>query len=179
MTLRRITSCDFVTHLPVCPSNGLPLYSKFNDDQIAKLETFVTTDRYAELQALSPWHRAYEVARHLGQLGTEEGFSVTLGLFWHETSNFRANRTLQDAFMTEVTAQLERANSAERPFLMAILAYAMALSDRNDEARAFLAQAQQEEISAESILIKYFSQLETCIDAINAPGCAPTDSLNR
>ena len=53
MSLRPITSCDFVTRLPVCPSNGLPLFKDFPADEVARPERYVQTPDYAALRDLA------------------------------------------------------------------------------------------------------------------------------
>lgn len=44
MLLRPVTSCDFVTRLPVCPGNGFPAYRDATEEELARLDTLVASE---------------------------------------------------------------------------------------------------------------------------------------
>ncbi|MEM9851607.1 MAG: hypothetical protein AAF761_06380, partial [Pseudomonadota bacterium] len=65
LSLKPITTCDFVDRLPVCPGNGLPLYDRFTDDELARLGTYLSGEEFAAIAPLPPWQRAYALNQYL------------------------------------------------------------------------------------------------------------------
>lgn len=175
MSFRPVTSCDFITRLPICPSNGLPMYDDFSDEQIVDLTAFVETDEYKALMPLSPWLRAYGVAKHLGTTEAA-GFGIMLSAFWQNTDAFLASDTAIDDFLREGEVESERASVEDRPFLMAILAYATAVSGDTAQAATRL-KAVRAMPNLPDYLLSYIGQVEACLPDLTADGCRPYDEF--
>lgn len=172
MSFRPITSCDWVTQLPVCPSNGLPLYQDFSKTQIARLESLLASEDWSNLKTLSPWERAYRVAKQLGQEGTRTAFSVILRAFWFDPDALYASETALDELIKEGSAEIARSDAEQAAFLNAILAYALSAGGRLDEANARLEQASDFE-EAPTSLSQYIAAIKACQSDMQREGCRP------
>lgn len=174
MSYRPQSSCDFVTRLPVCPSNGLPVYQKFSDEQIARLEDFIETPEYQELMHLPPWQRAYGVAEYLDQAGSPTGFSLALNAMWYESDSFFDHAENLARFQTEADQELERLDAEKRPYLQAIVGYTLSKFGQIDEAKTYLDRADATPDISE-YLQKYIVAIRTCQTDMSAEGCGPDD----
>ncbi|MEO9898098.1 MAG: tetratricopeptide repeat protein [Paracoccaceae bacterium] len=177
MSFKPITSCDFVTLLPICPSNGLPMYQEFSEEQIANLEEFIESANFAQLKQLPPWQRAYGVSKHLGQSGTATAFGLLLSSMWYETDVFINNEEILDQFLAESDRELERATAQDKPFLDAIVGYALMASGRVDQAEVRLDRA-SETADAPEFLLQYISAIRACQSNMERDGCKPHDRFN-
>jgi hypothetical protein len=108
MALQTVSSCDFVTKLPVCPSNGPPMYRDFTAEDLPQIEAIMATPTWATLRKGSDWQRAYALADHLGETG--------------------ANAALQ----------VDRATAQDRGYILAIDAYAYYLTGQKSQRDARL-----------------------------------------
>lgn len=177
MSFRPVTSCDFVTRLPVCPSNGLPVYQNFSDEQVADLDSFLETPEFERLKLLPPWQRAYGVSEHLGETGTAISFNLLLNAMWYETDSFLANDGALDSLLTETDSELERSPEESKPFLDAIIGYTLLVSGRVDEAEMRLDRASQASIESE-YLLQYIATIRECQSDMQRDGCRPDDMFN-
>ena len=172
MSFRPYTSCEFITRLPVCPSNGLPMYQEFTADQVTELTTFVEAPSYATLKDLSPWQRAYGLSVHLGQSGTETAFWLLMNAMWYEADVFFESDVALNQLLQEAEFELERTPEENRPFLNAILAYALTHAGRIDEANEKLESARKAPDTPD-YLQKYISAVEVCQSDAEAEVCQP------
>ncbi len=177
MSFRPLTSCDFVTRLPVCPSNGFPMYQEFSGEQITSLEKFTKTDEFEVLRQLPPWQRAYGIALNLGQSGTETAFNLLLSALWYESGEFLESEEAVSQLMKEAEDILLRADAETRPFLNAILGYMLSAVGRFDEANIMLNNAASAQ-SAPDYLLQYISAIQACQSDMAQEGCRPNDSFN-
>ncbi|MFQ1702139.1 hypothetical protein ACJ5NV_16250 [Loktanella agnita] len=172
--MRGITSCDFVTRIPVCPSNGLPMYREFNDEEVETLAAFIQTPEFAAIKQKPPYQRAYDVAHHLGDTMSPVGFSLSLSAWWYETDAFVANPRIQDSFLREAEAELGRSDADGAPVLAALTAFAAAHAGRDDYARRWLAEGRSR-LGDNPQGIAYLEAVAACLADISAAGCAPDD----
>jgi hypothetical protein len=174
MSLSPVTSCDFITRLPVCPKNGLPMYQDFSDAQIAELKVFLKTPEYAALMPLSPWQRAYGVAVHLGQSGSSTAFGILVQAFWYEPDEFLASETALDQLLLEAKAELPRNAPEDRIFREAIIAYALTAAGRIKEANALLSRVEKAGDTPDD-LRQYAATVRSCQKDVKREGCRPLD----
>ncbi len=177
MSFRPLTSCDFVTRLPICPTNGLPVYQDFSNEQVSDLEVFLETPDFTQLKQLPPWQRAYGVAEHLGQSGTATSFGLLLSSMWYEFEGFIKNDDILDQFLAEADGELERAAEADKPFLEAIVGYVLMASDRIEEAEVRLTRA-SEAPDTPDFLLQYISAVRACQPNMEMEGCRPHDRFD-
>lgn len=178
MSFRPITSCDFVTRLPVCPGNGLPLFDEFTDAELTILRDLIGTPKYANLQESPPWVRAYFLALRIGRQDTASSFRLILNALWYEPDAFRNDDALTDAFLREVGLEKARVGEANHPFLEAISIYAMILSGRTDKAAASL-ETLRASGTVPNGLVPYLFRLSNCIEDPTAADCAPDVPINN
>ncbi|WP_299395462.1 hypothetical protein [Pelagibius sp.] len=135
------------------------------------------TDDYAALKDLPPWQRAYGLSVHLGQSGTETAFGLLLSAMWYETDSFFESPGALDDLLHEAEFELERAGEEAKPFLNAIVAYALAYAGRIEESVERLKLAKQAKDPPEH-LQNYISAIETCQTDMDAPACRPDAPAN-
>ena len=172
MSFRPVTSCDFVTRIPICPSNGLPLYKTFSEQDLSKLKGLIASDSYTEIRALPAHQRAYAIQEFLGATNTPDSFSLMLGAFWYETKSFVQSAKALDNLLFEAERELEQVDVQTRPYIQAILAYALGHSGRIDAAKAKLAQLRQDPATPEALGL-YLDAVETCLEDFNQKACHP------
>jgi hypothetical protein len=160
MALRQMSSCDFVTRLPVCPGNGLPLYRTFEGDDIARLDAVVTGPDWPGLRSLSDWQRAYALADRLGERG-EAGFGLQLGALWYESDRFLADPVAMSLFDLAADAAIEGADPGSVPYLKALKAYVRVASGRRDEATSMLAELRRL-ATGNADMSRYLDRLAAC-----------------
>lgn len=171
MSLRRETTCDFVTRLPVCPSNGLPIYREFSPDEVKSLEAFVQTEAYAVLGSKSPYLRAYAIEDHLAGTGTATTFNIMLRAVWYDGEVVRADPDGMALFLKEAEGEKLRASPGDKPFLLALTAYQLAAGGRNDEARTWLEEARTGS-EASGFLKSYVDAVGKCIGQMTSDECS-------
>lgn len=177
MSFRPQTSCDFVTRLPVCPSNGLPIFDNFTQDQVTALTGFLKTSDYETIKKLPPWQRAYALAAHLGQSGTEVAFWLLQNSMWYETASFFESGVALDQLLHEAEFELQRAPEDAKPYMNSVLAYALAYAGRIEESKERLRVAEQTPGKSEH-LQNYISAIEACQTDMSAPNCQPNVRFN-
>ena len=176
MSYRPITSCDFVTRLPVCPGNDLPVYREFRQDEFEPLEALLGSPDYDAMRDLPPWQRAYAIAQHLGEADTGTAFNLLLNALWFETAPLVESQTAMDQFVQEAEAEAARLDDADRPCLHAIAGYALSLAGRVEEANAWLNKAEAAEGTPDS-LKAYLATIRACQGDMGAEGCRPDDPI--
>lgn len=172
MSMRPITSCDFVTRLSVCPSNGFPAYRDFTEQEVERLTEFIKTTQYSDLLKLSPFQRAYGVAGFLGETNNEQAFWLQMSSMWYEPDAFFNDAASVEKFLFEAEGQRSRVSPSDRPYFLATVAYVLAKSGKAAEAREWLAQA-VEASDGSDFLKAYFPALEGCVDNIASAECQP------
>jgi len=172
MSFRPVTTCDFITQLPVCPSNGLPMYQEFNEDQVSKLTEFVGSEAFAPLMDLPAWQRAYEVSAQLGETGTPASFGLLMNAVWFEGESLEGNADITAHLMEEFEAEVARAAPIEGAFLRAIIAYFLQTAGQMEEADALLAEAKAVPEIPE-ILKQYIASIEACRTDMESDACQP------
>lgn len=153
------------------------MYEEFTEDQVVELTAFLETPDYAALKGLPPWQRAYGLTARLGQSGTEMAFWLLLNSMWYEAGSFFESRTALDRLLHEAEIELERAPEESRPFLNAILAYALVHAGRIEESDERLTLARQAQ-EAPKHLQQYISAIEACQANRQSPDCRPDAPFN-
>lgn len=177
MSFRPLTSCDFITRLPVCPGNGLPMYKEFSAAELADLTAFLATDTYVQLRPLSPHLRAYALESHLGKADTKISFGLILAALWYESKDFAKPPDPINILLREAGAERARAPATERPYIQAIVAYALGYTGHTDAARAKLTELGTADVPKG--LRSYLSALEACLRDFSAAECRPDAAMPR
>jgi hypothetical protein len=176
MSLRRETTCDFITRLPVCPGNGLPIYREFSQVEVKSLEAFLQTETYAALGSKSPYLRAYAIEDHLAGTGTATTFNIMLRAVWYDSEVVRADPDGMALFLKEAEGERLRASPGDKPFLLALTAYQLAAAGRDDEARIWLEEARASGEPSE-FLKSYIDAVNNCIGRMTSDSCSEWATL--
>lgn len=172
LTMRPTSTCDYITRLPICPANGLPLYREFSDQEATALTGFVETQTYAALRDLAPWQRAYGVARHLGDTGSPLGFQLALRGLWFDPSAVFESTSAQEALLAEAEVEMGHVDAMDRAYIHTILAFMLYSSGRPTEGDRFLVAARTN-AGTNAFLGQYIAQVSDCRDRMGQQGCTP------
>ena len=172
MSLRQQTTCDFVTRLPVCPSNALPLYREFSEAEVNDLQNFVQTDAYMTLAGKSPYLRAYAVERQLAGTGTEVSYWILASGLWFDGDALRADPEAFSLYVTEAETEKQRVSAEDRPYMLAVTAFHLSTVGRDDDARSWLAEAQAA-TDGSDFLEAYIKAVDKCIGNMTDESCDP------
>lgn len=175
MTLRRITSCDWVTRLPVCPASGLPLYRRFGAEETGRLRAVVETEAYRALGNASPWLRAAHVARAL----PDPDPAMPFWLLVQGLGVDRGPGIADAAYRAEILARAPDAIPAFPPEMQGVLTALTAFVASHDgqagRAREILDGLEPE---PGTFLERYAGAIRTCLDA-GGEACDPDREVPR
>lgn len=174
MSLRQTTDCDELSRLPVCPTSGLPLFTRYTPSEVDALRDYVTTQGYALRRDRSDWLRAVDVANFLDSWGSQDSFLLMLNILWWEPDALLADDSLVSRFVSEAKAEIIRqAGTGEtQVFTQAVLGFVMMLSGQPDAAKPVLASAQKAPEASDQMQV-YLAQLVACADQIDSAACRP------
>lgn len=177
MSMRQLTSCDFVTLLPVCPSNGLPLYRDFAAPEIAVLEPYLQGPDWGAIADRSPYLRAHAIERLLSGEDSETAYWLLQGGLWHDRAAMLATPGTMDLFLAEAERQKGRVTAEDRPYFLGAVAYQLAADGRDQAARDWLAEARAASDGSD-FLTGYFDALAACIGDMGRAGCGSDDPFD-
>ncbi|WP_189412701.1 hypothetical protein [Neogemmobacter tilapiae] len=172
MSLRRITSCDFVTELPVCPDNGLPVYREFDAAEIKQLKAFLKTDAYQTLLLQSDYYRAFAIEQQLKGAGTSETYWLLQRGLWHDYDKMVVAPGFYDLFLQEATLEKDRISKDDKPYMVASVAYQFGLAGNNTIAKAWLKEAKSLSDGSDFIE-KYIKAVSGCLGKMSKDRCHP------
>lgn len=162
LSLRPMTSCDFVTHLPQCPSNHLPMYKEFTESDLDELAMIIASKEFAELKSGSPYYLANIVDKALSSSDSELQFHILQTGLWYEAQNWE-DATYMDDYFTASDLYLKTNAEVDRYFWMGARAYVHLRFNETAKAKKFLDQAKREGPTDNEYFTQYISALETCI----------------
>jgi len=183
MTLRRITSCDFVTVLPVCPGSEFPVYREFDDVAVARLKALVETAEYKALATRSRFFRAWTIETWLagqgsGALNASEKFGLLITGLSREPKPGIDDTEYRALMLREADAAIPRFSEEDQPFILALVAF---LELRHGSRDAAAARLKTLHGVAEGIpyLKRYISAITACLNDPSAPTCDPRAEIPR
>lgn len=172
ISFRPVTTCDFVTRLPVCPSNGLPIYKGFSPNELERITLFLETDNYQELLKISPFLRAYQLEKSLTEQRTSESFGLILHAMWWESETFYISESTVASFAQEAEAEFSRAPQQDQAILAGITAYVLAVAGNTEEARIWLEKANAA-IAPNDYIAHYLATIRNCFSKMASNECQP------
>lgn len=179
MSLFTPSSCDFVTRLPQCPSNGLPLYRDFSPAEVALLDEFVGSEDYRGARVHSRWLLADVVAEYLEEMTGQrdpERLYLLLGGFRYESLGTFGDKTYTRRFEALVQERITDVAEAERPYLQALLAFALVKIGDQDAARATVDSIVVLD-TADDFVTSYVEAVEACVADPASGHCAPSSRV--
>jgi hypothetical protein len=182
VSVYEIVACKPLVDLPVCPSNGLPLYRDFSTSEVERLTAFVDTDEYRALQDKSPYLRAHAIEEYLVGKGSAEAFWLLHFAFCGDAEALRDEPGFIDAYLGEATLEKDRASPQDKPYLMSATAHQLAYAGRDSEAKAWLDEARAAADAANyegAHLHGYIDDVAGCIGKARAEECRPGISFGQ
>ena len=167
MLLRPVTSCDFVTLLPVCPGNGLPVYREFDAAEVEGLQQMIASDDWTAMRARPPWDRALALATWFED--REHQFGLALNGLWQDSGAVLADPARLDRVLQEFERRL--AEQPDEGVLAALAGFALLAAGRDAEAATWLDRARTMEMDDWGQA--YLSAVEACRGQMATEPCAP------
>ncbi|GJL93551.1 MAG: hypothetical protein DHS20C04_32100 [Hyphococcus sp.] len=179
MAFQNYSSCDFVTRLPQCPKNKLPLYKEFSKEDLEDIKIFMGTKEYRKLQEQSRYLIAYFVEQNL-QTPTEwlDPFSLLLSGIWYDGVNTYDDAEYISILLQEAAPAIGKADLGEQPYITAIAAYLNSWFGDVEDARGLLDSISPNILLEDEYLRIYVEKIEECMAAGRTDRCSP-DSLIR
>ncbi|WP_427453470.1 hypothetical protein [Litorimonas sp. WD9-15] len=169
LSLKPVTSCDFVTRLPVCPSNGLPVYRDFEEGDIKALERFMETEAYSSLQSEQPYLRAYYIAKAVETADSQEPFFLLQNGVWYGEKDAK----LDELYQAELDLINESLPEEDRPFWLAAGAHHAWASGKSERAAQLFVTAKSLDSGENDYLSGYLDRLDACFrGSLEADECS-------
>lgn len=174
MNFKAASSCEFVTALQQCPTNKLPVYKEFSDDEKEKISAFMETPEYQSAADVSRYYLAYVIDEYLEDESIN-GTTILIDGYWNDFDNVIDNADYWDATLAGVEADDEIIPDENRPYINAMLAYYGAMSDHADVAKERLEMVKSDEqaLSNDEQLVTYVEKIESCIGDATLEICDP------
>lgn len=175
---KRPSSCDFVTRLPQCPDNKLPLYKEFTKDEVTLLEAYMATEEYLAIEGRSRFYIAKKIDDFLVAKGSAPvmNFSYLLGGLQNDRENTENDNEYRQWVIDAGVQDIGKGDPADIPYVRLLMAYTAYLGGQFDQASVLL-QAVKEDVSVkDSPLVKtYVAKVERCVLAKDINLCPSTD----
>ena len=170
MSLAPSSSCDFVTRLPECPGNGLPLFREFSEADVAALSQLIETPEFAALRDKSRYRRAVFLARKLGDT-PDQITGIFLHGLWYDDAAFFADAAFRDAFVAHLSLENLSTETPNDAYLVAIGAYVAAMAGDAATARRRLEDVLAGFPDRSAHLEAYIEAVSACVDMPKAAAC--------
>ena len=170
MSFAPVSSCDFVTRLPQCPQNHLPMYKAFSEDELAILRDFMVSETYDSMVDSSRFYIAYIIERQLQNEGPGAPFWLLLQGLWYDPENSFSDPNYMQEFLAEARSEIIRESAENRPYVQTIAAYAYMKTGDFEAARALMQTA---DIDENPFLQAYHGAIKACMADANSEFCDP------
>ena len=173
MSLGPISSCDWITRLPICPGSGFPVYRDFTPGEAEAARILVDTPGYAAARARSPWYLAWFVETRLGGdpvVGLRlliSGLGFDRAAF--DSPDYRAH------ILKVSTPLLPRLEVQERGMIRALGAFLLIHQGDTEAASAVIRTLRHEPDPP----AQYLDAIEACIADRNARTCDPDQPIRE
>ncbi len=170
MSFAPISTCDFVTRLPQCPQNHLPMYKDFSEDELAILREFMVSETYDSMVDRSRYYMAYIIERQLGGGGEVSPFWLLLNGLWYDPENTFSDPEYLSEFLAEARAEISKESEENRPFVQSIAAFVQMKAGDHSAARALMSAANVVDIP---YLQAFHRAIEACMADAGSEFCDP------
>lgn len=171
MSMRQLTTCDFVTPLPVCPGNGLPMFREFTPEEVARLDQFLATRDWQAMRGTSAFIRAYHLAGMLEGTDRPAAFGLLVGGVQYDADAFFADPQAVDLYLAAADRERATVSAGDLPYLLASTAYVLAYAGR-PEAAAWLAEAEAASDGSDFLNL-YLPLVRACLATPGTAECHP------
>lgn len=158
LSLKPITSCDFITRLPVCPKNKLTMYRDFNDAEIKNIETFMQTKAYKTALTEPAYVRAYHLAKIIEDEKSLEPFLLLQSAVWYNQSNSQ----ISNLYEKELQQARLNMDKEDLPFWLAAGSFEAWSHQDIERAKQRLQDAKTHADPENEYLGRYIKRLDGC-----------------
>jgi len=170
MSFAPISSCDFVTRMPQCPQNHLPMYKEFSEDELAILQEFIVSETYDSMVDRSRYYMAYSIELQLGNEGPSAPFWFLLQGLWFDPDKSFSDQGYLAEFLAVSRGEIARESEENRPYVQSIAAFAQMKAGDFEASRALMSAARVAEIP---FLQAYHGAIEACMADASSEFCDP------
>lgn len=173
MSLRRPSSCDFVTRLPVCQKEAFPIYREFSSEETALLEKITTTDWYQKAKSESRFLRAYLIENELKTYSKEEMFWLLQSGHSYDPKHTYGNRAYFAAFRDAADAYVKVAGNEDKKLILLATAFAQIHSNEPQMALVMLESAARYSTPDVPFFDQYLELVKQCVNQPSSSKCSP------
>ncbi len=170
MSFAPTSSCDFVTRMPQCPQNHLPMYKQFSEEEISILRELMVSETYDSMVDASRYYIAYVIELQLGNEGPSAPFWLLLQGLWYDPENTFSDSDYLREFLMVSVGEIARESDENRPYVQSMAAFSQMKSGDFEAARALMEAAAVAEIP---FLQAYHKAIEACMADANSAFCNP------
>jgi hypothetical protein len=175
---KRPSSCDFVTRLPQCPDNKLPLYKEFTKEEVTLLEAYLATEEYLAIEGRSRFYIAKKIDDFLVAKGSTPvmNFSYLLGGLQNDRENTETDNEYRQWVINAGAQDIGKGDPADVPYIRMLIAYIAYLGGQFDQAYTLLQAVKDDASVKDSPLVKtYVARVERCVAARDSSLCPSSD----
>lgn len=173
MSLRRPSSCDFVTRLPICHREAFPVYREFSSEEVKRLKQILKTDWYQNSKSQSRYLRAYLVEKELGSYSEKDLFWLLQGGHYYDPKQTFGNKEFFAAFRDAANAFVKIADDDDKKLVLLLAAFARVHSAEPQKASVMLKSAKQYKTPNIPFFDQYMKLVGSCVDRPNSDACSP------
>ncbi len=173
MSLRRPSSCDFVTRLPVCDREDFPIYREFDKDEVGRLKDLVKTEEYQASKQRSRYFRAYIIEKEFGKFSPEELFWLLQSGFFYDPNLTYGDEEYFRVYSEAANAFYQEAEDDDKHFILLASAFARVHTDNPKKALIMLGREAKLKREEQTIWGAYSRLVSACVGKPDAPECAP------
>ena len=178
LSMKRISSCDFVTPLPQCPKNKLPMYKDFTDTDISELAKIMETRAYKDASIGSPFQLAAIVEQKLSSFDRETLFFILQQGIWYTPEQVMDNPEYMTSYHRTADNVFELLEDGDRPFWRGAQAFVHMQQGNLNAARNAVEMMKQENNNGNDYLTEYIDALTYCLDKLDDKElCSASSSL--
>ncbi len=174
LSMRRISSCDFVTRLPVCERADFPVYRRFTEAEQQQARQMVQEDWYIATQGASRYYRAYLIEKKLNASGEVALFNLLQSGYFFDPENTFGKEDYLAAFRAAANEFYVTAAAHDRKRALLAMAFAAVHSAEPEQAWSMLEGAKLIEAPNIPFFDYYLGLVEACVETPEAEACQPT-----
>ncbi len=176
--LKGESSCDFVTRLPQCPDNKLPLYKEFTASEVKLLEGYLASEDYLAIEGRSRFYIAKKVDDFLVANGSPRvmDFTYLIGGLQHDRERNEGDSEYRQWVLDAGTADIDTADAGDAPYIHMLMAYTAYLGGEFDTASVQLSAVRGDAAAKGNAFVQaYVSRVTQCVQAKDSSLCPSTD----
>ncbi len=180
MSMQPITSCEFVTKLPQCPGNKLPMYKEFSEAELLEIEKIMHTEAYKDAATKSRYFLAATIEQSLSSPDVVEIFSLLQQGLWYTPKQSYEDSDYMRAYHKSAKAAFAQEDYESKPFWRGAQAMVFIGEGNLTAARNNIKLMKTDNAESKDYLKSYKRALTYCLkNPTDDKLCQPTTSLRE